>query len=151
MAAKYTLDSILPGPPQKFSYTEIATGEQIVRNGKFPDEEVVGTEPATGGDEAIAHGHTTFVDPVDGGGGKSLYGETAIGSRTFKPGGDEPDINLGEGVRSLYNKWSIHNYNNRAGGVSGAQDAYKSYNKAVTEGSEAELLNPTARRWSNLK
>ena len=25
--AKYTLDDITPGPPTKFSYTEIATGE----------------------------------------------------------------------------------------------------------------------------
>ena len=147
--AKYTLDDITSGPPAKFSYTEIATGAKIVRNGAFPDEEVVGTEPQTGGDDAITHGHTTFVDPADGGDGKSLYGDTAIKSRTFKPGEGEPDVNLGEGVRSLYNKWSIHNYNNRAGGVSGGKDAYASYNKAITQGGEDNLLNPTARRIVN--
>lgn len=40
MAAKYTFDSILPGPPQKFSYTDMETGEQIVRNSKFPDDQI---------------------------------------------------------------------------------------------------------------
>ena len=47
--AKYTFDNQLPGPPTKFIYTEIATGEQIVRNAKFPESEVQGNEPASGG------------------------------------------------------------------------------------------------------
>ncbi len=149
MAAKYTFDSILPGPPQKFSYTDMETGEQIVRNSKFPDDQVIGNEPATGGDEAITSGHTTFVEPTEGGNNQSIYGTSAIGSRTFKTKDPDKDINLGEGVRSLYNKWSLHNYNNRSGGVTGGKDAYKSYNKTVMDGGEAELLNPTARRIVN--
>jgi|TARA_B100000767_G_scaffold126005_1_gene120124 hypothetical protein len=147
--AKYTLDDITPGPPTKFSYTEIATGEKIVRNSKFPEGEVVGDEPATGGDEAVTSGHTTFVDPTGENATQSLYGKNTIKSRDFKFGDPEEITNLGPGVRSLYNKWSIHNYNNRAGGVSGGKDAYLAYNKAVTQGGEAELLNPTARRIVN--
>ena len=38
---KYTLNNITPGPPTKFSYTEIATGDLIVRNGPFPDDQVM--------------------------------------------------------------------------------------------------------------
>jgi len=149
MAAKYTLDDILSTTPKKFLYTEIATGDKIVRNSKFPDDEVAGNEPQDGGDDAVTSGHTTFIEPTEGGNSQSIYGTNAIGSRTFKTKDPDKDINLGEGVRSLYNKWSLHNYNNRQGGVTGGKDAYKSYNKTVMDGGEAELLNPTARRIVN--
>jgi hypothetical protein len=113
MAVKYTLNDVLPGPPTKFSYTEIATGDTIVRNSKFPDDEVVGDEPQDGGDEAITSGHTTFVESPEGAEQSSFYGTSAIGSRTFKTKDPDKDINMGDGVRSLYNKWSLHNYMNR--------------------------------------
>ena len=145
--AKYTFDDVQPGPPTKFIYTEIATGEQIVRNGKFPDSEVQGSEPQTGGDEAVTSGHTTFIDSEAA--SESLYGTKAIGSRTFKAKDPDKDINMGDGVRSLYNKWSLHNYNNRASGVAGEQDAYLNYNKTVLDGNDDNILNPTARRIVN--
>jgi len=145
--AKYTLDEITPTAPPKFIYTEIATGEQIVRNGKFPDDEVQGNEPDTGGDDAITSGHTTFVD--GDGSTESKYGTNAIPSRTFKAKDPDKDINMGDGVRSLYNKWSLHNYNNRSGGVANETDAYTSYNKTVLDGGEDNILNPTARRIVN--
>jgi len=145
--AKYTWDRTLPGPPTKFVYTDIATGDQIVRNSKFPDSEVQGNEPPTGGDEAITSGHTTFIDGAEA--SESLYGTNAIGSRTFKAKDPDKDINMGDSVRSLYNKWSLHNYNNRASGVAGEQDAYLNYNKTVLDGNDDNILNPTARRIVN--
>ena len=145
--AKYTLDEITPTAPPKFIYTEIATGEQIIRNGKFPDDEVQGNEPDTGGDAAVTSGHTTFVDGE--GSTESKYGTNAIPSRTFKAKDPDKDINMGDGVRSLYNKWSLHNYNNRSGGVANETDAYTSYNKTVLDGGEDNILNPTARRIVN--
>ena len=145
---KYTLNNITPGPPTKFSYTEIATGDLIVRNGPFPDDQVAGNEPQDGGDAAITSGHTTFIEDGDAG-PESLYGTNAIASRTFKAKDPDKDINMGDGVRSLYNKWSLHNYNNRAGGVANETDAYTNYNKTVLDGGEDNILNPTARRIVN--
>lgn len=145
--AKYTFDNVLPGPPTQFIYTDIATGDKIVRGSQFPDSEVQGNEPATGGDEAITSGHTTFIDGAEA--SQSLYGTNAIGSRTFKAKDPDKDINMGDGVRSLYNKWSLHNYNNRASGVAGEQDAYLNYNKTVLDGNDDNILNPTARRIVN--
>lgn len=146
--AKYTWDDTLPGPPTQFTYTEIATGEKIVRNSQFPASEVQGNEPETGGDEAVTSGHTTFVEGGDAG-PESKYGTNAIASRTFKAKDPDKDINMGDGVRSLYNKWSLHNYNNRSGGVANETDAYTSYNKTVLDGGEDNILNPTARRIVN--
>jgi len=146
--AKYTLDNITPGPPTKFSYTEIATGEKIVRNSKFPDDEVQGDDPQTGGGDAITSGKNTFIQSGDSA-GESLYGKNSIETRTFKFGNPEETTNLGPGVRSLYNKWSIHNYNNRANGAAGEKNAFNYYNKAVSDGDSDNLLNPTARRIVN--
>jgi len=143
--AKYTFDDVQQGPPTKFIYTEIATGEQIVRNGRFPESEVQGNEPASGGDEAVTSGHTTFIEGPET---ESKYGNKAIGSRKYKHGTPEETIDMGDGVRSLYNKWSLHNYNNRAGGVADETDSYTHYNKTVVNGDD-NILNPTARRIVN--
>ena len=51
--AKYTLDNILSGPPTQYVYTEVATGEQIVRTQQFSDEDVAGTPPDDGGNDAL--------------------------------------------------------------------------------------------------
>ncbi len=149
MAVKYTLDDVLATVPTKFLYTEIATGNKIVRNSKFPDDEVAGNEPQDGGDEAITSGHTTFVESPEGAEQSSFYGTNAIGSRTFKTKDPDKDINMGDGVRSLYNKWSLHNYMNRASGAAGEKNAYLNYNKTVMDGNDANILNPTARRIVN--
>jgi hypothetical protein len=143
--AKYTFDDVQQGPPTKFIYTEIATGEQIVRNAKFPESEVQGNEPASGGDEAVTSGHTTFIEGPET---ESKYGKKSIGSRKYKHGTPEETIDMGDGVRSLYNKWSLHNYNNRAGGVADETDSYTHYNKTVVNGDD-NILNPTARRIVN--
>ena len=136
--AKYTLDSVIAGPPTKYLYTEIATGEPVVRNGPFPESETVGEEPATGGDEAVTSGHTTFVEGPDG---ESLYGTNPTSSRTFKAKDPDKAINLGDSVKSLFNKWSLHNYNGRASGVAGEVDAYNHYNKTVMDGNDENILN----------
>ena len=148
MAVKYTLDDVLSTTPTKYLYTEIATGDKIVRNSKFPDDEVQGDEPQDGGNDATTSGHTTFNESGEQA-GESIYGTTALETRTFKAKDPDKDINMGPGVRSLFNKWSIHDYNNRATGVAGEKNAYQNYNKAVTSGNDDNILNPTARRIVN--
>ena len=145
---KYTLDNISPTAPPKFTYTEIATGETIVRDSKFPDDEVQGDAPQDGGNDATTSGHTTFNESGEQA-GESIYGKTALETRTYKTKDPDKDINMGPGVRSLFNKWSIHDYNNRATGVAGEKNAYQNYNKAVTSGNDDNILNPTARRIVN--
>ena len=146
--ANYTLDNILPGPPIQYIYTEIATGEQIVRNQQFSDDEVAGAPPADGGNDAVIQGTNSFRESGEVA-GESLYGKNQIDSRTYKTKDPDKDFNQGPGVRSLYNKWSLHNYNNRATGTAGEKNAYLHYNKAVTSGNDDNILNPTARRIVN--
>ena len=146
--ANYTLDNILPGPPTQYIYTEIATGEQIVRNEQFSDDEVAGAPPADGGNDAVIQGTNSFRESGEVA-GESLYGKNQIDSRTYRTKDPDKDFNQGPGVRSLYNKWSLHNYNNRATGTAGEKNAYLHYNKAVTSGNDDNILNPTARRIVN--
>ena len=148
MAVKYTLDDVLSTTPTKYVYTEIATGDKVVRNSKFPDDEVQGDEPQDEGNDATTSGHTTFNESGEVA-GESIYGKKALETRTFKAKDPDKDINMGPGVRSLFNKWSIHDYNNRATGVAGEKNAYQNYNKAVTSGNDDNILNPTARRIVN--
>ena len=146
--AKYTLDNILPGPPTQYVYTEVATGEQIVRNEQFSDEDVAGTPPDDGGNDAVKQGTNSFRESGEVA-GESLYGKNQIDSRTYKTKDPDKDFNQGPGVRSLYNKWSLHNYNNRATGAAGEKFSYLHFNKAVTSGNDDNILNPTARRIVN--
>lgn len=146
---KYIFVSFSAGPPEEWIYKNIETGEveKPVGTARAADE-VIGGEPDTGGDEAITSGKNTFIQSGDSA-GESLYGKNGIETRTFKFGNPEETTNLGPGVRSLYNKWSVHNYNNRANGVTGEKNAFNYYNKAVTDGDSDNLLNPTARRIVN--
>ena len=146
---KYIFVSFSAGPPEEWIYKNIETGEveKPVGTARAADE-VVGGEPDTGGDEAITSGKNTFIQSGDSA-GESLYGKNGIETRTFKFGNPEETTNLGPGVRSLYNKWSVHNYNNRANGVTGEKNAFNYYNKAVSDGDSDNLLNPTARRIVN--
>ena len=146
--AKYTLDNILPGPPTQYIYTEVATGEQIVRTQQFSDEDVAGTPPDDGGNDAVIQGTNSFRESGEVA-GESLYGKNQIDSRTYKTKDPDKDFNQGPGVRSLYNKWSLHNYNNRATGAAGEKFSYLHFNKAVTSGNDDNILNPTARRIVN--
>ena len=146
--ANYTLDDILPGPPTQYIYTEIATGEQIVRNEQLSDDEVAGAPPADGGNDAAIQGTNSFRESGETA-GESLYGKTTIDSRTYKTKDPDKEFNQGPGVRSLYNKWSLHNYNNRATGTAGEKFSFLHYNKAVTSGNDDNILNPTARRIVN--
>lgn len=146
---KYIFVSFSAGPPEEWIYKNIETGEveKPVGAARAADE-VVGGEPDTGGDEAITSGKNTFIQSGENA-GESLYGVNQIDTRTFKFGNPEETTNLGPGVRSLYNKWSVHNYNNRANGVTGEKNAFNYYNKAVSDGDSDNLLNPTARRIVN--
>ena len=146
--AKYTLDNILSGPPTQYIYTEVATGEQIVRTQQFSDEDVAGTPPDDGGNDAVIQGTNSFRESGEVA-GESLYGKNQIDSRTYKTKDPDKDFNQGPGVRSLYNKWSLHNYNNRATGAAGEKFSYLHFNKAVTSGNDDNILNPTARRIVN--
>ena len=105
--ANYTLDNILPGPPTQYIYTEIATGEQIVRNEQFSDDEVAGAPPADGGNDAVIQGTNSFRESGEVA-GESLYGKNQIDSRTYKTKDPDKDFNQGPGVRSLYNLSLIH-------------------------------------------
>ena len=146
--AKYLLLNVafLNTGVKLYQYEELATRDRIQLKQPFPAELVVGEEPE---DEDITPpvkpGSTTFVDDAEAN-ATSAYGTNAIGSRTFRTKDPEKEINQGEGVRSLYNKWALHTYSNTASGVSGGKNQYLGYNKTVMDGDEDNILNPTARR-----
>jgi len=147
--AKYTLLSIIPGPPTKFSYQDNETGEKVVKNQEIVDEPVINSTIEEAGDDAVNPGSTTYFQP-DGEGGAitSKYGTNAIDSRKYNIKDGTPDtVSEGQGVKSLYNKWALHNYKNTGTGSPRGTDAYKNYNKTtLSGGSEDDILNPTARR-----
>ena len=146
--AKYLLlnTAFLNTGVKLYTYEELATQDKVTRKQPFAAELVVGEEPE---DEDIAppvkQGSTTFNDDAEAN-ATSAYGTNAIGSRTFRTKDPEKEINQGEGVRSLYNKWALHTYSNTASGVSGGKNQYLGYNKTVMDGDEDNILNPTARR-----
>lgn len=146
--AKYTLLNISPGAPTKFTYQDNETGEKVVKNQEIVDEPVINSVIEEGEDDAVAPGSTTFFQP-DGEGGviTSKYGTNAVDSRTYKIKDGNPDkVSEGPGVKSLYNKWALHNYKNTGTGTVRGKNAYKKYNKTTLEGNDSNILNPTARR-----
>ena len=146
--AKYTLLNISPGAPTKFTYQDNETGEKVVKNQEIVDEPVINSVIEEGEDDAVAPGSTTFFQP-DGKGGviTSKYGTNAVDSRTYKIKDGNPDkVSEGPGVKSLYNKWALHNYKNTGTGTVRGKNAYKKYNKTTLEGNDSNILNPTARR-----
>ena len=146
--AKYTLLNISPGAPTKFTYQDNETGEKVVKNQEIVDEPVINSVIEEGEDDAVAPGSTTFFQP-DGKGGviTSKYGTNAVDSRTYKIKDGNPDkVSEGKGVKSLYNKWALHNYKNTGTGTVRGKNAYKKYNKTTLEGNDSNILNPTARR-----
>ena len=146
--AKYTLLNISPGPPTKFTYYDNEAGEEVVKNQEIVDEPVINSVIEEGEDDAVSPGSTTFFQP-DGEGGviTSKYGTNAVDSRTYKIKDGNPDkVSEGPGVKSLYNKWALHNYKNTGTGTVRGKNAYKKYNKTTLEGNDSNILNPTARR-----
>ncbi len=147
--AKYTLLNVLPGPPTKFIYEDNETGEKVVKDREIVDEPVINSTIEGAEDDAVNPGSTTYFQP-DGEGGAitSKYGTNAIDSRTYNIKDGTPDtVSEGQGVKSLYNKWALHNYKNTGTGSPRGTDAYKNYNKTtLSGGSEDDILNPTARR-----
>ena len=133
-----------------YTYEDLETGDKVTRNSPIPEEEatVVGGEPEDGGNDTVAPGSTNFVETGETG-GSSIYGKKGLKSRDFKFGTPEEILNLGEAPRSLFNKWSLHNYANMAKGVADGKNMIANYNKAVTEGNDDNILNPTARRIVN--
>ena len=133
-----------------YQYEDLETGDKVQRKTPFPEEEakVVGKEPEDGGNDAVSPGSTNFADTGEPA-GTSIYGNNGLKSRDFKFGDPEETVNLGEAPRSLFNKWSLHNYANMAKGVANGKNMGPNYNKAVTEGNDANILNPTARRIVN--
>lgn len=133
-----------------YQYEDLETGDKVSRKTPFPEEEakVVGKEPEDGGNDAVSPGSTNFVETGEAV-GTSIYGNKGLKSRDFKFGDPEETVNLGEAPRSLFNKWSLHNYANMAKGVADGKNMGPNYNKAVTEGNDDNILNPTARRIVN--
>jgi hypothetical protein len=130
-----------------YTYEDLETGEKTTRSTKItPASSVIGDDEAEdAGNDAAPPASTTFIEDAEAD-HTSAYGTNAFGSRTFKVKDPDKDINVGDGVRSLYNKWSLHNYNGAASGVSGGKNAYENYNKSVLAGDERNILNPTAKR-----
>ena len=145
--AKFRLDFIVPGPPKVYQYTNVEDGTVVTRTTRIPDEPVIGDEVEDGGNDAVSGGNTTFVAPgADNGPTESVYGTSAIDSRKYTIKDNNPEsIDLGHGVKSLYNKWSLHSYKNLKGGTAKSKDDFRKYNKTV-DGGDDDILNPTAAR-----
>jgi len=151
MAAKFTLLEVTPTAPPKFIYENNETGEQEVRNQAIT-EDVVGSTPEDGGNDAVGQGSTTFIANEQAaifteGNDASAYGTKTIDSRTYKIKDGSPDeVNAGPGVKSLFNKWSLHAYKNTSTGTAESKEDYKNYNKTVFDAESDNALNPTAKR-----
>ena len=130
-----------------YTYEDLKSGDQFVSDSPI-QEGVVGAPPDDGGNNAVSPGSTNFVETGEAA-GTSIYGNKGLKSRDFKFGDPEETVNLGEAPRSLFNKWSLHNYANMAKGVADGKNMGPNYNKAVTEGNDNNILNPTARRIVN--
>lgn len=152
MAQEWILDSVTSTVPPKYVYRHKDDDSNIkVTNAPLPEEDSIGNEPGDGGDNANKHGSTTHQSPLppfDGGNQQSIYGQNAIASRTYTLKGNKPseEINQGDGVRSLYNKWALHSYKNHTGGSPTSTDDYTTYNKTVFANNEDNVLNPTAHK-----
>ena len=151
MAAKFTLLEVTPTAPPKFIYENNETGEQEVRNQAIT-EDVVGQIPDDGGNDAVGQGSTTFVANEQAaifteGNESSAYGTKAIDSRTYTvKDGNPEEVSSGPGVKSLFNKWSLHAYKNTSTGTVDSKNDYKNYNKTVFDAETENVLNPTAKR-----
>ena len=151
MAAKFTLLEVTPTAPPKFIYENNETGEKEVRNQAIT-EDVVGQIPDDGGNDAVGQGSTTFIANEQAaifteGSDTSAYGNKAIDSRTYEIKDGNPDkVNSGPGVKSLFNKWSLHAYKNTSTGTADSKEDYKNYNKTVFDAESDNVLNPTAKR-----
>ncbi len=125
-----------------YEYLDVDTRAVVKTTEKKTD--VVEEDPAEA-EEPTPAGTTTFIEDGESA-GSSIYGDAAIGSRTYKIKDPKKEINAGDGVKSLYNKWSLHSYKNTAKGTQRGKNDYQNYNKTVMDGNDDNILNPTARR-----
>lgn len=126
-----------------YEYLDIDSREVVKTTDKKTD--VVEEDPEEASEPNPA-GTTTFIPEEGSAPTTSTYGNTAIGSRTYKIKDPKKEINAGESVRSLFNKWSLHTYKNTAKGTQRGKNDYENYNKTVMDGNDDNILNPTARR-----
>lgn len=125
-----------------YEYLDVDSREVVKTTEKKTD--TVDEDPVEA-EEPTPTGTTTFIED-EAAAGSSIYGDTAVGSRTYKIKDPEKEINAGDGVKSLYNKWSLHSYKNTAKGTQRGKNDYQNYNKTVMDGNDDNILNPTARR-----
>ena len=167
----FSLNTVVPGAPPKFSYIDDETGDVKVSDVELgadgnplstgnterdaienSNNNALGAEEVPQSD-IVALGNTITVDDNPRTDPQSsepagIYGNTAIKSRAYEIK-DGPKVDGVDTVRSKSNAWTLINYRNYSGGTKYMSPKFKDFNKTVMDSNKENVLNPTAKRIVN--
>ncbi len=160
-----SLESVLAGPPTKFTYKDSVTGDVEVSNVPLNSDGSIAT-PASNNASAVANSDNAAlgadqqeaVEPTSQGNStiellpdesrevQSNFGNDRLASRAFKITDPDKTIEGVSTVRSKANAWTLLNYRNYSGGTTYSDPDVNQYNKTVIDSQKDNILNPTAKR-----